>query len=227
MIKRFTKVNDNLYRGGAPSTDDVVKLKQNFGINKIVSLDEAAGNKIDRICKILNIDHIMIPIDVEKSSTLLPLLSIDLHDLLIKDGPTFVHCLQGKDRTGMLVAMFNCKYNNMPCDESIKEAKSFGFGFGLPAKTQRIYTKLIELCCQDKHQASLSHIKDKNNADIVENSRPNPDMKGSTLDRADMVSISPFLDPTSGYPEYRSDYEKTPIINVGPTANIGTGFVEV
>jgi protein tyrosine phosphatase (PTP) superfamily phosphohydrolase (DUF442 family) len=49
MIVRFRKVNDNLYRGGAPTIQDVIALKK-MGINKIVSLDQevAAYNVANR-----------------------------------------------------------------------------------------------------------------------------------------------------------------------------------
>lgn len=218
MIKRFFKINDNLYRGGAPSIQDVIDLKK-MGINKIVSLDQDIGNKIDRICKLLNIEHIIVPLDVSKPRSILSLLGFDLYKLLIDGGPTFVHCREGKDRTGMVIAMFKCKYENYSFEKAVREAIKFGFGLGLPPRTIHMYLQLIKEFCESK--------KDKNNADVVENSRPDSKWDETVVDNADISSFAPYLDFGTEYP-YNSEYDQVPAINgVGPTANIGTGFVEV
>ena len=65
MIQRFRKVTNNLYRGSAPSPQDVAWLKDNLGIKKIVSLDKMTGDRIDRATKLLHIKHIMLPIEME------------------------------------------------------------------------------------------------------------------------------------------------------------------
>lgn len=218
MIKRFLKVNDNLYRGGAPSVQDVIDLKK-MGINKIVSLDEMSGKKIDRICKLLGIEHVIVPLDVSKPRSILSLLGFDLYNLLIDNGPTFVHCHEGKDRTGMVVAMFKCKYEGWSFEKATREAIKIGFGLGLPPKTIHMYLQLIKDYCQPKD--------DENSADIVENSRPASKWDGTVIDNADISSFAPYLDFGTQYP-YNSEYDQVPAIDgVGPTANIGTGFVEV
>jgi protein-tyrosine phosphatase len=202
MIKRFIKVNDKLYRGGAPSVSDVVNLHKHFGIKKIVSLDGLVGNKIDRITKLLGINHIIIPLDANKIEPLAQLTSYNLYDLLMKGGPTYVHCLEGKDRTGMVIAMFKCKFMNVSCQDAIQEAKSIGFGFGLHPQIKHFYEKIIRLYCEcDKNVA------DDNNADIVDHTREsNSDWRGSVLDEADMKSFAPFFDTSRQYP-YNSTYD--------------------
>ena len=100
MINRFRQVTPFLFRGSAPSATDVLRLKNEFGINKIVSLDRLAGNRINRPCKILGIKHIMLPIDIDHlNESLINFLKHDIKDLLLSDGPTYVHCAEGKDRT--------------------------------------------------------------------------------------------------------------------------------
>jgi hypothetical protein len=98
VIRRFIKITNNLYRGSAPTVQDVKDLHNKFGIRKIVSLDAMAGHKINRICKLLGIEHIIIPIDMVHLEPIAKLLSYNLYDLLIEGGPTFVHCIEGKDR---------------------------------------------------------------------------------------------------------------------------------
>src|ERR1700693_2324264 len=125
MLHRFIKVSDDLYRGSAPSPADVIALYKNYGIRKIVSLDIDSGNKIKKVCKMLEIEHILIPLHPTKVSIkpLIHLLKQNLYDLLIKGGPTYVHCFQGKDRTGLVIAMYKCQYMDMTCQDAIKEAK--------------------------------------------------------------------------------------------------------
>ena len=201
MIKRFIKVNDNLYRGSAPTVEDVINLHKHFNIQKIVSLDAMAGAKINRIAKLLNIDHIIIPIDNDKIEPIVKLTSYNLYDLLIKNGPTYVHCLEGKDRTGTVIAMFKCKFMHVSCNEAINEAKLIGFGIGLLPQVKKFYEKIIRLYCECEDDA------DENNADIVDNTRaPNSDWRGSVLDEADMKSFAPFFDTTRQYP-YNSVYD--------------------
>jgi hypothetical protein len=205
LLKRFIKVTDGLYRGSAPSPEDVVNLHKYFGIQKIVSLDANVAQKIDKIVKALGIEHVLIPINERDPAPLITLMSQDLKDLLLKGGPTYVHCLAGKDRTGMVIAMVECKYLGVSCKDAIEEAIKLGFGIGLDPKTARLYIKIIKKYC-NCNQANLSH--DNNNADIVDNSRPGSDWRGSVLDSADLSSFAPYLDYDRQYP-YDAVYDYT------------------
>lgn len=206
MIKRFIKVTNGLYRGGAPTVQDIKDLYDKFGVRKIVSLDAIVGHKIDRICKLLGIEHIIIPIDMIHLEPIAKLLSYNLYDLLIEDGPTFVHCIEGKDRTGMVVAMFKCQYMDWSCNKAIDEAESLGFGIGLDPRVVRFYEKLICMSCADKHNhANLRHI-DENSADITGNSR---DEALTYIDDASVKSFAPYLDPERQF-TYPYDYNQFP-----------------
>ncbi len=83
MIHRFRKVTDNLFRGSAPSPKDVQMLKEHLGIKKIVSLDAASSKRINRVCKLLGIKHVSIPIEMEDfKKSLINFLKQDLKKLL-------------------------------------------------------------------------------------------------------------------------------------------------
>jgi len=187
MIHRLKKVTDGLYRGSAPSPQDVVNLKKKLGINKIVSLDKDTGDRIDRICKVLGITHVMIPIDHTRKS-LLDFLRHDLKKLFLEGGPTFVHCLHGKDRTGLASALVKCKYLGEDPEKAIKEAESLGFGVGVHPRVVNTFKKLIRNC---------KPVKDSNNADIVSNEREyKSDNRDSFLDEGHQGSFAPYLSPT-------------------------------
>src|SRR5271165_4088025 len=167
MISNFHQVDKDLYRGAAPSIKDVAWLKHKYGINKIVSLDANAGHRINRATKLLGIKHIIVPIDIGKRSSLINFLSQDIEKLL-GGGKVFLHCLRGKDRTGLAVAMYRCEHDGWSCGKALKEANKYGFGIGVDPKVVHLYKKLIAKSCGCKD-------KDINSAyDIVSNQREYP-----------------------------------------------------
>jgi hypothetical protein len=192
MIFRFRKVAKDLYRGSAPTPVDVVVLKKKIGLKKIVSLDQLSGMKIDKISNLLGIEHIIIPITASKES-LMKLFHYDFKKLFLEDGPTFVHCAAGKDRTGLVIAIIKCKYFNEDPEKAIDEAKSLGFGVGIDPKITNLYETLIRNCKNNK---------DINNADIVSNEREylTDDTRGSFLPPGQQGSFAPYLDQTKTYP---------------------------
>jgi protein tyrosine/serine phosphatase len=191
MIKRFrTVVPGKLYRGSAPDPLDVAKLHK-LGIKKIVSLDKETGDKIDRACKLLNIEHVKLYIRTDnikdQKHDLLNLVSQDLKKVFLEGGPTLVHCLQGKDRAGLVSALIKCRYFGVSPKDAIKEAKSLGFGKFVPPEIVHLYEKIINSC---------QPIKDANSADIVSNNRERvSDNRSSFLDEAFQHSFAPYLDP--------------------------------
>lgn len=213
MINRFHAViPGQLYRGSGPTVKDVVDLHKHLGIRKIISLDEGVGKKIDRITKLLGIQHIIIPLNADFIEPVAELLSYDLKDLLLSGGPTYVHCIHGKDRTGLVIAMFKCKYLGVSCDQAIREAKHIGLGYKLDPKVTRFYEKIIRMYCGCNHK----HNNDTNNADIVDNSRLNSDWRGSYLNDADISSFAPYLDYNRQWPYnpvYDYKYQQYPTRN--------------
>lgn len=186
MIHRLYKVANGIYRGSAPSIKDLSFLKDVLKINKIISLDRDAGSRIHRATQLLGIKHIMLPIEMDSRASLLNFLNNNIQSLLEDDGPTFIHCAQGKDRTGLAVALYRCRVQGWSATKAIKEAKSHGFGIGVDPKVVRLYEKLIHKACGE----------DTNSAyDIVSNQREYPsDYNDYTLDGWSQQSWSPYAD---------------------------------
>jgi hypothetical protein len=191
MIHRLRKVTEGLYRGSAPNPCDVLHLKDRLDIKKIVSLDKETGDKIDRACKMLDIQHVKAYLNGDRTS-LYDVLSQNLKKLLLDGGPTFVHCAEGKDRTGLIVALFKCKYMGMDPNATIEEAKSLGFGVGIDPKITHLYENIIKSCKPSQ---------DTNQADIVGNEREYiGDNRDTFLDEANRGSFAPYLDHTRQNP---------------------------
>lgn len=191
MISRFVKVEDGLYRGSAPSPKDVQLLKEKYKIKKIVSLDQDSADVIANTCKLLGINQVVVPLDETKQS-LINFLSQNLKDLLTAGGPTYVHCKHGKDRTGLAIALYECKYKGKSCEDALKEAKDLGFGINVDPKFVNLYEKLIRSC---------KPATDSNNADIVSNEREyTGDSRDSYLDEANRSSLEAYLGKNRQYP---------------------------
>jgi hypothetical protein len=221
MIKRFRQITDGLFRGSAPSENDVINLHKYLGVNKIISLDKATGEAIDGICKALHIKHIIIPLNGRKGP-LIQLLGYDLYHLLMDGGPTFFHCMEGKDRTGLVAAMFRCLYMGYTYEEALAEAKSLGFGVGVNPFIIGLYTNILKNVCKERDQES-----------IVGNERSyksDSDGRGSYLDQAHQGSFAPFISKTRQYPydnPYNSINDQSPTRtnydhSASPYAEIGT-----
>jgi hypothetical protein len=186
----FHKVNNHLYRGGSLTPKDVLRLKRH-GFTKIVSLDADVANKIDRATKLLGVEHIKLPIDINNKMSLINFLNYDIEDLL-GGKRVFVGCIRGKDRTGLAIAMYRCEHDGWSCEKAIKEAKKLGFGIGVNPKVIRLYIKLINKACgcneEDMHDVNSAY-------DIVSNEREYPsDYADYTLDSWEQGSWSPYLD---------------------------------
>jgi hypothetical protein len=199
MIHRFVEVIPNLlFRGSAPSPDDVRLLKEKLKINKIISLDQLDADRISRACKLLDIEQVIIPIEFDSLyEDIFKLLKFNLKELLLDNAPTFVHCHAGKDRTGLLIGLFKTKYLGMDPEDAINEAVSLGFGVGLDPKVVTLFKKLIRNSKLEKDNL-MSKLDGSN---IVSNQREYiSDNRDTFLDEGRRGSFAPYLTPTRQYP---------------------------
>lgn len=196
MIVRFQKITKGLYRGGRPSEEDVEYLKEHFKIKRIVSLDYQAGSSIANKCKELDIEHIMLPIEFEGWNhfrhCLINLFSHDFKKLFLSGKPTFFHCMQGKDRTGMVAAIIEVKYLGKDVDSAIKKAKELGFGIGVHPRIRRIFLSIIKAAKPNK---------DDNEAWTPEPQEAFQDKRQTFLEPSGSApSFAPFSSPNRYYP---------------------------
>jgi protein tyrosine/serine phosphatase len=199
----FSKVSAKLYRSSAPTADDVIWLNKKLGITRIISLDHASGQKISLACKLLGIEHIMLPIDFAQKSTIIRFLA-KITGLFASSKKTLIHCLHGKDRTGLAIAIYRCQEDGWSARDAIKEARGFGFCVGLDERIKSLYLSIIK---------DYEKKEDINSAsDIVDASRQSyDDYVGSASEN---VSWSAYADPNlSGYGKNQP--------SVGPTEDDG------
>ena len=125
-IRNFIKVNDHVYRGGEPSEVGIEELGA-MGVKTVIDLrlggEGTASEK--QLVEKLKIKYINIPIgefSVPSTAQIEQLLSL----LQTGNGPVFVHCRRGKDRTGTVVACYRIQHDGWDNRRALEEAKQHG-----------------------------------------------------------------------------------------------------
>ncbi|HUU89413.1 MAG TPA: hypothetical protein VMX17_16895 [Candidatus Glassbacteria bacterium] len=143
MPSRFSEVvPDMLYRGGAPDPKEIPVLKNEWGVEKIISLDEESGLNIEDVCKKNKIKHVMLPIHGPNSEKIMKYINDVGAADLIGDDVTFVHCKHGKDRTGMFIGRYRTD-TDTSAKKALEEAVAFGFGLGVDDDKVEEYLEVI------------------------------------------------------------------------------------
>lgn len=141
-VPNFSKVSDDLYRGGQPTKAGYATLKT-MGIRTIVTL-----RILDRYSYKLEQDgfrtyHLSFKHIHPETEDVLKFL-----DIVTKPGnkPVFVHCRQGADRTGMMIAIYRMAIQNWPRAKAIDEMKRMGFNdWNLPIERYILNVNIEEL----------------------------------------------------------------------------------
>jgi tyrosine-protein phosphatase SIW14 len=128
-VPNFYQVNEHLYRGGQPS-DDGFKSLAKLGVKTVIDLrlpDEHSIANEERVVKAAGMRYINVPMHgvvtprEESVSQVLKLMNAD--------GPVFVHCRRGADRTGTVVAVYRMSHDRWGNKQAFKEAKANGFSW--------------------------------------------------------------------------------------------------
>ena len=150
LIPNFHKVSEGLYRGGRPRVEGLWKLKA-MGVKTIVNLQGGdpesflygpiaawlePGEDPKNILK-----ERLLAEAMKMSFWHAPLNSFDAverhDDVLIdrtlevmrKAQPAFIHCEHGRDRTGLLVALYRVKYEGWDAGDAYTEWSERGHGW--------------------------------------------------------------------------------------------------
>src|SRR5579883_2579096 len=125
-VPNFHKVNDNLYRGGQPSREGFQSLAK-LGVKTVVDLriPDGQSNAEKKLVESLGMRYIHIPLHGGETPTQ---SDIDRAFAVLLDQaqwPVFVHCREGKDRTGMIIACYRISHDGWTNIRALAEAKSY------------------------------------------------------------------------------------------------------
>jgi protein tyrosine/serine phosphatase len=126
-IYNFGQIAPGYYRGGEPDAREVAALAT-LGIRTVIDLQkdgdpseplmvQKAGMKFVRIPMTTR-----IPPTVEQLSQFLTLVNDPLHQ------PVYVHCKEGRHRTGVMTAVYRMVKDGWTADRAFREMKDFRFG---------------------------------------------------------------------------------------------------
>lgn len=123
----FHIVDNNLWRSSQPNSESIKRMKLH-GLKSIINLrgDEQTDIWKKKLSDSLGIKYFSKPMDATKEQDLDYLKEILS---LIEDEnnqPVLVHCLGGKDRTGLIVGMYKLKYSNISMEDLKKEIIMYG-----------------------------------------------------------------------------------------------------
>jgi tyrosine-protein phosphatase SIW14 len=129
-IKNFDEVEPGFYRGGMPDRRDLEELKA-LGVRTVVDCTEGDRGEKEAVER-LGMDYEKIPWDPSfYRAWAYDFDAIARRFLEIVDDPSkrpvFVHCVNGRDRTGTLCAIYRMERQGRDLASSLKEMKRYGF----------------------------------------------------------------------------------------------------
>ena len=127
-VPSFHRVNATIYRGGQPTAQGWTSLKQ-LGVKTVVDLRRDGKHSVkaeQQAVEAAGMHYINVPLknivapSDENISKVLTLLQSS------EDGPVFVHCRGGVDRTGTVIACYRIAHDGWRNQAALDEAKSYG-----------------------------------------------------------------------------------------------------
>ena len=125
-VPAFAQVSEHLYRGGQPLAAGFAELK-GMGVKTVVSL-RVLGSDRHRLSG-TGLRYLQLrvnPLHPEEEDVV-AFLQVACDP---RNQPVFVHCRQGVDRTGMMVAAYRMVVEGWPREKAMAEMRSMGFNGG-------------------------------------------------------------------------------------------------
>ena len=126
-LPRFRQVSERLFRGGQPREGGVSKLRE-LGINTVINLrgasDRTRAEEAEVRASGLNYFNVALPnwARPQDSRVARILEVIDAPE----SGRVFVHCKDGVDRTGLIVALYRMTHDGWSSNQALAEAERQG-----------------------------------------------------------------------------------------------------
>jgi tyrosine-protein phosphatase SIW14 len=124
---RFYRVDDNVYRGKQPTKEDIRKLSA-MGVKIVLDLRERFERKLwERgVVESAGMQYMRIglPGTLEPTDHAIDKILAVLEDP--SQGPVFIHCRRGADRTGLVIACYRITHDHWTNAQALKEAHEQG-----------------------------------------------------------------------------------------------------
>lgn len=154
-LPNFHKVDDHVYRGGQPGAEAFSRLAK-MGVKTVIDLRGAEHSEVREkaLVEAAGMHYISIPMWGMRTPTndqISRALKV-MNDA--SDGPVFVHCRRGADRTGAVVACYRIEHDHWDNQNALREARDLGMswyqlaiqhyvaGYGRPALSAPVASTL-------------------------------------------------------------------------------------
>ena len=126
-LPAFVQVDEGLYRGGQPTPEGFLALSR-LGIKTVISLRQssAAMREEQRQVEQLGMRWVSIPMWFwwrPSEAQIRQFLSIAIDPA---SRPVFVHCRQGRNRAGILAAVYRMVHDHWSADQAYAEGRRYG-----------------------------------------------------------------------------------------------------
>lgn len=126
-LPRFQQVSEKLYRSGQPRKGGLARLRE-LGINTIVNLRGASSQTRaeEAEARALGLNYVNVPLpnwgrpQDTRVARILELIAAP------ENGRVLVHCKEGVDRTGMIVAVYRIRNEGWTSHKALAEAEHNG-----------------------------------------------------------------------------------------------------
>ena len=124
----FHIVDNGIWRSAQPSIESIAVMKRH-GLKTIVNLRGSEENHLweSRICDSLGIQYFHLPMDgreVPDTAEIKKILRVIENQ---QNQPLMYHCLGGKDRTGIVTAIYRLKNSDIGFEEVHTEMLMYGY----------------------------------------------------------------------------------------------------
>jgi protein tyrosine/serine phosphatase len=124
----FHIVDNGIWRSAQPSIESIAVMKKH-GLKTVINLRADKENHLweSRVCDSLGIQYVHIPMDgreVPDTADINKILRVIENQ---QNQPLMFHCLGGKDRTGIVTAIYRLKNSDIGFEEENKEMLMYGY----------------------------------------------------------------------------------------------------
>ncbi|MEX0776416.1 MAG: dual specificity protein phosphatase family protein [Phycisphaeraceae bacterium] len=124
-LSNFHKIHDTLYRGAQPEDQGFARLRK-MGVKTVINLRSFHSDRANCRANELGYVHIYSKAWNAEDEDVVAFLKAATDPA---NGPVFVHCQHGADRTGIMIAAYRIVVQGWSKDDAIAEMTTGGHGF--------------------------------------------------------------------------------------------------